>query len=448
MDLRERVDGSRDELLGELSEFLKMPSISARADGNDNFRNCARWVAGKLEEAGAEASIMETDGHPVVYAEIGEGPKTLLSYGHYDVQPPEPLNLWESDPFEPTVRDGSLYARGVADDKGDVLARIQALRLYIEEHGSLPFKLKFFIEGEEEIGSPNLAPFVRSNAELLSADACLWEGSLKDEAGRPMIFCGTKGMAYVELRTRGASYDLHSMYGGIAPNPAWRLVQALRTIKDENGEITLDGLDDLAEEPSEKDLEAISRIPFDDAALRESWGVEALDRGLTGQDALREMLLRPTANIAGIQSGYTGPGSKTIVPSEAFVKMDFRLVSGQSPGPVLELIRSHLKERGFDDIEVVDLHGVEPAKTPVDSPVVRKAIETWKDMGSEAIVYPTIGGSGPTSLIATDLGIPTIMTGNVANAGSRIHSPNESIQLEDYFDAIGYFARFFERFAF
>ncbi|HEX2739109.1 MAG TPA: M20/M25/M40 family metallo-hydrolase, partial [Rubrobacter sp.] len=242
MDLRERVDGSRDELLEELSEFLRMPSISARQDGSGDFRDCAQWVARKLEEAGAEARIMETDGHPVVYAEIGEGQKTLLSYGHYDVQPPEPLDLWESAPFEPIVRDGNLYARGVADDKADVLARIQALRLYIEEQGPLPFKLKFLIEGEEEIGSPNLAPFVRSNAELLSADACLWEGSLKDEAGRPMIFCGTKGMAYVELRARGASYDLHSMYGGIAPNPAWRLVQALRTIKDENGEITLDGL--------------------------------------------------------------------------------------------------------------------------------------------------------------------------------------------------------------
>ncbi len=448
MDLGERVDGSREKLLGELNEFLRMPSISAREDETGGFRDCARWVAGKLEEAGAKASIMETEGHPVVYAEVGSGESTLLSYGHYDVQPPEPLELWESDPFEPTIRDGGLYARGVADDKGDVLARIQALRLYIEEHGPLPFKLKFLIEGEEEIGSPNLEPFVRSNAELLSADACLWEGSMKDEAGRPMIFCGTKGMAYVELRARGASHDLHSMYGGIAPNPVWRLVQALRTIKDEDGEITLDGLDALAEVPSEKDLEAIERIVFDDAALRASWDVEALDRGLTGQEALREMLLRPTANIAGIQAGYTGPGTKTIVPSEAFVKMDFRLVAGQSPGPVLELIRSHLRKRGFDDIEVVDLHGVEPARTPVDSPVVHTALQTWQDLGEdETIVYPTIGGSGPTSLIVAELGIPTIMTGSVANTGSRLHSPNECIRLDDYFEAISYFARFFERFA-
>ena len=448
MDLRERVDGSRDVLLGELNEFLRMPSISARPDENGEFRGCAEWVARKFEEAGAEARIMETDGHPVVFAEIGEGPKTLLSYGHYDVQPPEPLDLWESDPFEPTVRNGGLYARGVADDKADVLSRIQALRLYIEEHGALPFKLKFLIEGEEEVGSPNLAPFVRANADLLSADACLWEGSMKDEAGRPMIFCGTKGMAYVELRTRGASYDLHSMYGGIAPNPAWRLIQALRTIKDENGEITLDGLDDLADEPSEQDLQAISRIPFDDAALRASWEVEALDRGLAGQDALREMLLRPTANIAGIQSGYTGPGSKTIVPSEAFVKMDFRLVAGQSPGPVLELIRAHLKRRGFDDIEVVDLHGVEPAKTPIDSPVVETAVGTWRDLGNdEAVVYPTIGGSGPTSLMVAELGIPTIMTGSVANVDSRLHSPNEWIRLDDYFETIRYFVRFFERYS-
>jgi acetylornithine deacetylase/succinyl-diaminopimelate desuccinylase-like protein len=447
MDLRERVDGLKDDLLGELEEFLRMPSISAQKDGGASFRECAEWVAGKLQEAGTETRILETEGHPVVYAEVGEGDKTLLSYGHYDVQPPEPLELWETEPFEPTLRDGGLYARGVADDKGDVLARIQALGLYGEEHGPPPFKLKFIIEGEEEIGSPNLAPFVRANADLLAADACLWEGSMKDESGRPLIFCGTKGLAYVELRARGASYDLHSMYGGIAPNPAWRLVQALRTIKDEDGNVTLDGLDELAEEPSEKDLEAIDRIPFDAEELKKSWGVEAFDRNLSGKEALREMLLRPTANIAGFMSGYTGPGSKTIVPSQVFVKMDFRLVTGQSPGPVVELIRSHLRRRGFDDIEVVDLHGVEAAKTPVDSPIVRTAVETWEDLGhQDAVVYPTIGGSGPTSLIATELGIPTIMTGSVANTDSRLHSPNEWVYLEDYFEAISYFARFFERF--
>ena len=445
MDLRERADSKRDDLLDELKDFLRMPSISAREDGG--FRECADWVARKLEEAGADARIMETDGHPVVYAEAGEGERTLLSYGHYDVQPPEPLELWESAPFEPTIRDGSLYARGVADDKGDVLARIQALKLYGEEHGPLPFKLKFLIEGEEEVGSPNLSPFVRANAELLSADACLWEGSMKDEAGRPMVFCGTKGLAYVELRANGASYDLHSMYGGIAPNPAWRLVQALGTIKDERGNITLDGLDELAEEPSKEDLAAISKIPFNAEGLKGSWGIDAFDRDLSGEEALYEMLLRPTANIAGIMAGYTGPGSKTIVPSQAFVKMDFRLVAGQSPGPVVGLIRSHLRKRGFDDIEVVDLHGVEAAKTPVDSPVVRTAVETWEDLGHrDASVYPTIGGSGPTALIATELGIPTVMTGSVANSGSRLHSPNEWVRLDDYFEAIGYFAGFFERF--
>jgi acetylornithine deacetylase/succinyl-diaminopimelate desuccinylase-like protein len=446
MDLRARVDSKRDDLLDELREFLRMPSISAREGGD--FREYADWVARKLEEAGAEARIMETDGHPVVYAEVGEGERALLSYGHYDVQPPEPLEPWESEPFEPTVRDGSLYARGVADDKGDVLARIQALRLFREEHGPLPFKLKFLIEGEEEVGSPSLAPFVRANAELLSADACLWEAAWKDEAGRPVIFCGTKGMAYVELRSRGPSHDLHSMYGGIAPNPAWRLVQVLRTIKDEKGNITIDGLDELAEDPSEKDLEAISRIPFDAEALKESWGVEAFDRDLSGEEALREMLLRPTANIAGIVSGYTGPGSKTIVPSEAFVKIDFRLVAGQSPGPVVELLRSHLRRRSFDDIEVVEMHGVEVAKTPIDAPVVQTAVETWRGLGhKDPVVFPTVGGSGPTSLIATELGIPTVMTGAVANIDSRFHSPNEWVRLDDYFESICYFAGFFERFA-
>ena len=450
MSIQERVNGTKDGLLDELKEFLRMPSISAQATTPvtaSAFRECAEWVAEKFREAGAEARLMETVGHPVVYAEIGEGEKTLLSYGHYDVQPPEPLELWESEPFEPTIRDGGIFARGVADDKGDVLARIQALRLYTEEHGPLPFKLKFLIEGEEEIGSPNLASFVRDNADLFAADACLWEGSIRDGEGRPLIFCGTKGLAYVELRTKGASHDLHSMYGGIAPNPVWRLVQALRTIKDENGEITLDGLDDLIDPPSKRDLEAISRIPFDEAALKATWDVDAFDRGLAGEAALREYLLRPTANIAGIQSGYTGPGTKTIVPSEAFVKMDFRLVSGQIPGPVLELIKSHLHRRGFDDIEVVDLHGVEAAKTPVDSAIVRTAVEAWEDLGvADAVVYPTIGGSGPTSLIATELGIPTIMTGSVANTDSRLHAPNEWVRLDDYFGSVGYFGRVFERF--
>src|ERR687893_151730 len=392
MSVEKRIEDSKDYLLKELEEFLRMPSVSAREGDDAGFRGCAEWVRAKLEEAGAEARLMETEGHPVVYAEVGgagDGDRTLLSYGHYDVQPPEPLELWESDPFEPEIRDGILFARGVADDKGDVMARIQALRVYQEEHGPLPFRLKFLIEGEEEVGSTNLAPFVRRNKELLDADACLWEGSMKDEAGRPMIFCGTKGLLYVELRAKGASHDLHSMYGGLAPNPAWRLVQALRTIKDETGEITLDGLEELIEPPSKEDLEAIEEIPFDEATLKKSWGVKGFDRGLTGKEALKEYLLRSTANIAGIQSGYTGPGSKTIVPSEAFVKMDFRLVSGQSPGPVLELLREHLKRRGFEDIEVVDLHGVEAAKTPVDSLVTQQAVETWRELGTEeAVVYP------------------------------------------------------------
>ncbi|WP_049761188.1 M20/M25/M40 family metallo-hydrolase [Rubrobacter xylanophilus] len=447
MELRERLVGMREELLEELKEFLRMPSVSAREDGGGAFRECAEWVLGKLEEAGARARLLETGGHPVVYAEAGEGEGALLSYGHYDVQPPEPLELWESDPFEPAIRGDRLYARGVADDKGDVLARIQALRIYLREHGELPFRLRFLIEGEEEVGSPSLGPFVRENAGLLSADACLWEGSIKDEAGRPVIFCGTKGLAYVELRARGPSHDLHSMYGGIAPNPAWRLVQALRTIKNERGEITLDGFAELAEPPSPEDLEAISRIPFDDAALRTAWGVEELDRGLSGREALEEMLLRPTANIAGMHSGYTGPGSKTIVPSEAFVKMDFRLVAGQSPSRVVQLLREHLRRRGMEDIEVVDLHGLEPAKTPVNAPIVRLAKETWSDLGrDDALVYPTIGGSGPTSLIATGLGIPTIMAGNVADSESRIHSPNESVRVEDYLETVAYFVRLFERF--
>ncbi|MBX6765138.1 MAG: M20/M25/M40 family metallo-hydrolase [Rubrobacteraceae bacterium] len=215
-DLNRLLDDARDGFLEELVEFLRIPSISAQ--GGERFRECAGWVRRKLEDLGAEAEIFETGGHPVVYAELGEGERTLLSYGHYDVQPPEPLELWESDPFDPVVRDGVLYARGVADDKGDVLSRIQAIRLYRRLYGELPFRVKFLVEGEEEVGSPNLGGFVRSNAQRLSADACLWEGGAKDEGGRPVVCCGTKGLAYVELRTRGASHDLHSMYLSVINN--------------------------------------------------------------------------------------------------------------------------------------------------------------------------------------------------------------------------------------
>lgn len=444
-NLSGKVSGSKEILLQELVQFLRIPSVSAQ--GGPGLKQGAEWVVDKLREAGAEARLLETAGHPAVYAEAGEGERTLLSYGHYDVQPPEPLELWESQPFEPSIRDGRVYARGVADDKGDVLARIQALKLYQETYGPLPFKLKFLIEGEEEIGSLSLGGFVRQNRELLAADACIMEGSMKDEAGRPMIFCGSKGMLYVELRVTGAAHDLHSMYGGVAPNPAWRLVQALSTIKDSEGNITLSGLEELATPPSELDLQTIRRIPFDEALVKRDWGIEAFDRGLTGEALLQEMILRPTANIAGIKAGYTGPGSKTIVPCEAFVKMDFRLVMGQSPDKVKALLRKHLDEHDFEDIEIVDLGGLEPSKTPVDAPVVQLAIEVWEDLGhNDVVIYPTIGGSGPTSLISEDLGIPAVMTAGMISPGSGLHAPNENVYIQDYLDAITYFGQFYRRF--
>jgi acetylornithine deacetylase/succinyl-diaminopimelate desuccinylase-like protein len=200
--------------------------------------------------------------------------------------------------------------------------------------------------------------------------------------------------------------------------------------------------------PSQEDLAAIEEIPFDESALKAGWGVEHFDRNLTGEEALRELLLEPTANIAGMQSGYAGPGAKTIVPAEASVKMDLRLVAGQNPGEVLDLLRLHLQNHDFPDVEVVDLHGVEAAKTPLDSPIVQTAAESWRALGhDEVVVYPTIGGSGPTSLIATEMGIPTVITGAVTNAGSRIHAPNESARLEDYYESIAYFAELFRRFA-
>jgi len=441
------VDENGDRFLDQLKTLCSQPSIAAQGVGT---RETANIVLDMLEGIGADARLIEVAGAPpVVYGEIGQGKKTLIIYDHYDVQPPEPLDQWESQPFSPEIRKGFLYCRGVADNKGDLASRLQAIEGYQATMGRLPLKIKFVFEGEEEIGSPHLAQFVEKNKELLlGADGCLWEGARVDTSGRPELYLGLKGILYVELRARGASRDMHSSWAPLVPNPAWRLVWALGTLKDENDRLTMDGLMEYVAEPPDEDMELLERIPFDDEEMKEDLGLPELLGGVKGTEAVRSLLYSPTCTICGMVAGYTGEGSKTVLPSEAGVKLDFRLVPNLKPEVVLELLRKHLDRRGFDDVEIVGFSAEHPAKSSPDAPVARAAIQAATIVyGQEPVVYPSMAGSGPMYPLSTALGIPAVSGLGVGHAQSRIHAPNENIRLEDYFQAVKFTGEFIRVFS-
>ena len=441
------VDENGDRFLDQLKTLCSQPSIAAQGVGT---RETANIVLDMLEGIGADARLIEVAGAPpVVYGEIGQGKKTLIIYDHYDVQPPEPLDQWESQPFSPEIRKGFLYCRGVADNKGDLASRLQAIEGYQATMGRLPLKIKFVFEGEEEIGSPHLAQFVEKNKELLlGADGCLWEGARVDTSGRPELYLGLKGILYVELRARGASRDMHSSWAPLVPNPAWRLVWALGTLKDENDRLTMDGLMGYVAEPPDEDMELLERIPFDDEEMKEDLGLPELLGGVKGTEAVRSLLYSPTCTICGMVAGYTGEGSKTVLPSEAGVKLDFRLVPNLKPEVVLELLRKHLDRRGFDDVEIVGFSAEHPAKSSPDAPVARAAILAATIVyGQEPVVYPSMAGSGPMYPLSTALGIPAVSGLGVGHAQSRIHAPNENIRVEDYFQAVKFTGEFIRVFS-
>ncbi len=446
--VHEYVRAHRERFLEELVDFCRIPSVTA--EGDDGWK-AARWVARRLEGLGAHVAFWEVNGAPpVVYAELGpaEAARTLLIYNHYDVQPADPLELWESPPFEPQVRGGRLYARGVADNKANIVARIQALEAWLASRGELPLRVKWVVEGEEESGSPHLAQVAAQHAERLAdADGCLWESGYKDSAGRHVLYCGLKGIAYLELRARGAAQDLHSSWGTLVPNAAWRLVWALATLKAEDETITVEGLREHVRPPDPAELEHVRRLPFDADALRERHAISEFVGGVEGADALVRHLYAPTCTICGLRSGYGGPGTKTVLPAEAVAKVDFRLVPDLTPELVRDLVRSHLDHHGFGDVEVTLVDGVRPARSPVDSDVALAAAEAAREVGGlEPVVYPTMAASGPMYDLCDAFGIPAVGFG-VGWPGSNVHAPNENVRLDDYFEGILMVAAFVERFA-
>lgn len=440
------IDENTDRFIAELQRLCRQPSIAAQKVG---IEETAEMVLSMLQRIGAQARLIPVaEGAPVVYGTIGEGPRTLIFYNHYDVQPPEPLEEWESDPFAAEIRQGILYARGAADNKGDLVARLMAVDAYQKTRGELPLKIKFVFEGEEEIGSVHLGQFVEENRGLLEADGCIWEGSAKDLSQRPVIYLGLKGILYVELWAKGAKRDLHSSWATLVPNPAWRLVWALASLKDENDRLTLDGLMEHVGEPPPEERDLLRKIPFEEKKIKADFGIPHFLGGVKGVEAVERHLYGPTCTICGFRSGYIGEGQKTVLPSEAVVKLDFRLVPDLEPRLVLDLLRKHLDRRGFKDIEIVEVSGEQFAKSPPDAPIVQAASEATRAIyGQEPVVYPTMAGSGPMYHFSRALGIPTASAVGVSHAQSRIHAPNENIKIADYIQGIKYIGELIERFA-
>jgi acetylornithine deacetylase/succinyl-diaminopimelate desuccinylase-like protein len=378
----------------------------------------------------------------------GESPTTLLFYNHYDVQPPEPLELWSSPPFEPTEYEGNLRARGVADDKGDIIARLLAIRAHQRQRGKLPISIKFIIEGEEEIGSTNMAAFTKQHRQLLKADACVWECGGVNWRNEPVISLGLKGILYVQLEASGASQDVHSSMATVVPNPAWRLVWALASMKDMDENINMNGFHEDIEPRSEDEIEVIEAIPSDEEEAKESLGLMGFVRGVTGYEYKSRHILEPTCNICGIEAGYTGPGSKTVLPNYASAKLDFRLVPHQHPDDILKKLRRHLDTNGFSDIVIApQVEGENPARTPLDSPFVAKVADAAREVyGAEPVIVPSMAGSGPMYSFTDTLGIPTVLIG-VSYPGSRVHAPDEHIRFADFILNAKHIARIMETMA-
>jgi acetylornithine deacetylase/succinyl-diaminopimelate desuccinylase-like protein len=429
-DLESALAGARPALDADLDAFLRIPSVSAQSEHDGDTRRAGRWVVDYLAAAGLEAELRETPGHPVAlgfWKKAPAGAPTLLIYGHYDVQPAEPLELWTSPPFEPTRRDGRIYARGSADDKGQLFLHLAALRLLLETRGSLPFNVAVLAEGEEEIGSPNLLPFVREHAQELAADAVVISDSAMFAEGIPSMLYSLRGLAYAEIRVQGARTDLHSgAYGGAVPNPAMALARILASLHDEQGRVTLPGFYDSVLPWDAETRAGIRELPFDEHAFQSELGLSAL-AGESGFSTLERLWIRPTCEVNGLLSGYTGEGAKTVLPSAAMAKVSFRLVPDQDPDAVIAQLRAHVAAVTPAGVraEVHALHGGRPWRARAGGPVFDAAAQALAEAFGRPPVLTGEGGSIP---IVTEfeeiLEAPAILLG-FALPGANMHAPDE-----------------------
>ncbi|MGC9971685.1 MAG: dipeptidase [Bryobacteraceae bacterium] len=446
------VERNKDRFLEELTAFLRIPSVSTAPEHRGDIERAAEFVAASLREAGLEhVELIDTAKHPLVYGDWlhAPGKPTVLCYGHYDVQPPDPLEAWVSPPFEPSVRDGNLYARGSADDKGQMYMHVKAVEALRAVHGTLPVNLKFLVEGEEEIGGASITRYVTENPEKLRADAALVSDTALYAEGMPTLCVGLRGLVYLEVEAGGPARDLHSgLYGGAAPNPIFGLIELLAKVKDAEGVIRVPGIYDDVQPPAPAEKASWEGLPFDEGEfLRTEVGSDKLT-GERGYSVLERIWARPAFEVHGIAGGFTGAGAKTVIPATATAKVSFRLVPKQDPDQVIACFRKFVAENTPEGIraEVRVLSAAPGVLVDPEHPAIRVAARVFGEVFGRPTVFIRDGASVPiVGDFAMHLGIPSVMMG-FGLPDDGLHAPNEKYRLENYYRGIVTIARFLEQY--
>ena len=431
------IEAHKQDYLDELFTLLRCKSISTT---NEGVSECAELLADIMRNAGIEhVQVFPTARHPVVYGDLIFDPSypTQLVYGHYDVQPADPIEAWDSDPFEPVIRDEKIYCRGCSDNKAQLFTYIKGMEAYRKINGEmLPINIKYLFEGEEEIGSENLEQFVIEHKELLKCDAAIYSDGHMHEMGYPILLLGHKGMIQLEMTVTEACKDTHSMRAPSIPSAMWKMVEVLHSLKDETGIVKIEGFYDDVREPTELEKETARKIPVDIEAIKKSYGIDHFVQNREGDNYYYNIVFEPTCNIAGIWGGYTGQGYKTVLPNKATVKMDLRLVPNQDPFDIAEKLKKHIEKQGFKGVEFKLFHGNFPARTPIDNPYVAlaaKAVELG--FGEKPVLFPSVGGGGPHYIFDRQMHIPVIEI-PLARADQNNHAPNESMGLRGFYCGI------------
>lgn len=451
-EILQSIENNKDKHLEELIEFLRIPSISSDSSYDKDTEKCARWLSDHFTNIGLDSKIFETEGHPVVYAEnkdAGEKAKTIMIYGHYDVQPVDPIDLWDNDPFDPKVIDGMLYGRGTADDKGQLFTHVKSVEEIIKKEGKLPVNIKFIIEGEEEAGSSHLDGFIKKHKDMLACDVVLISDTEWFAEGMPTICYGLRGISFIEIELVGPNRDLHSgSFGGAVDNPANVLAWLISQLKDNYGRITIPGFYDDVLELTEEERANFNKLPFNLKNYQADLGVSQV-YGENGYSTLERVWARPSLDVNGMISGYTGPGAKTVLPSKASAKISMRLVPNQKADDITSKISKYLKEiaPATVKIDVKELHGGNPVLVKTDSPAIQSAINAFEKAFGKDVVYMREGGSIPiVETFDLELKAPVVLLG-LGLPTDNIHSPNENFSLDNFFGGIKTSAIFINEFA-
>ena len=437
------VDSVMYSLISDLQKLIRQPSVSAKKQG---ITQCASLVASIMKNSGISAEILyldqmkehhsrDVEAHPVVYGEVksrsNPNGKTILFYNHYDVQPEDPIELWNMEPFSGTIEGNYVYGRGASDDKGELITRIKAVEYFLRKTGDVPCNVKFIVEGEEEIGSEHIVQYLNRYKDKFACDGVIWEFGYIDEKNRPIISLGMKGLLYIELLAKGPIRDAHSSLAVLIENPAWVLVRALNSIRDGSGRILVKDWYNEVKELTSQEILLIEKEPFDEESFRKEYDIEKFVNNIRGVEARKALVGDPTCNIAGIISGYTGKGAKTVLPAEAIAKLDFRLVPNMNPEKQFERIKKHLKINGFEekDITVRFVHGEAAARVSPQDPFVNMVRKSAEEIFGSAITSISSAGTGPMNSFINILNCPCVSIGSTF-VYAKIHSPNEFARID------------------